>query len=301
MGYTKLDAGITDSTIWQAPDATRIVWITMLAMADQNGYIGASVPGLAGRARVSMDACIEALEAFTGPDKWSRTKDHEGRRIAEAVGGWVLLNHGQYREKQNADDRRERSRVAMAALRDKRKQAETVNAGYPKLTKLTQAEADTEAEAKIEIPTAAPSPPTTEKSEPIPRFAPGFEAFWKAYPRKIGKDAAARVYAKRKFGVDQQSLILAAIEKQRRSEQWTRDGGQYIPNPATWIGQGRWDDEPEPAGTYRRDSAETPWQRSQRESVHILTGGLVSAKSPDQQRTFDTIEERTNAPARIVG
>ena len=155
MSYTKLDSSITDSTIWQAPDTTRIVWITMLAMADQNGYIGGSVPGLAGRARVSLDACVAALECLTEPDKWSRTKEHEGRRIAVADGGWVLLNHAKYRATQNADDRRERSRVAMADLRASRKQLTpvrkqlaSVNHGVNELTKLTQAEAEAETEAR---------------------------------------------------------------------------------------------------------------------------------------------------------
>jgi hypothetical protein len=159
MGYTKLDSGITDSTIWQAPDATRLVWITMLAMADQHGYVGASMPGLAGRARVSLDACIEAIKTLEAPDEWSRTKDYDGRRIAPADGGWLLLNHAKYRAMQYAEERRERSRVAMAVLRASRKAKTTKANGYQKLTelassdhKLAQAEAEAEAEAEeIEI------------------------------------------------------------------------------------------------------------------------------------------------------
>lgn len=38
--------------------------------------------------------------------------------------------------------------------------------------------------------------------------------------------------------------VLAAVEQQKRSEQWQKDGGQFIPHPATWLNQGRWDDEP---------------------------------------------------------
>jgi len=150
MAYTKLDSTLTDSTIWQAPDTTRIVWITMLAMADQNGYVGASVPGLAGRARVPLQACIDAISSFEAPDPWSRTKEHEGRRIAPAEGGWVLLNHAKYRAIQSADDRRERSRIAMAALRQKRKSEAAsgphVNGKVHTLTKLTQAEAEADTE-----------------------------------------------------------------------------------------------------------------------------------------------------------
>lgn len=74
-----------------------------------------------------------------------------------------------------------------------------------------------------------------------------FQEFWKAYPRKIGKDAALKAFKKRKPSAELTASMIAAIEKQKRSEQWTKDNGQYIPNPATWLNQGRWEDElPEP-------------------------------------------------------
>jgi hypothetical protein len=143
-GYTKLFSSITDSTIWTEPDATRLVWITMLAMADQNGHVAASVPGLAARARVSLDDCLKALETFKAPDQWSRTKEFEGRRITECDGGWILLNHQKYREKRDADDRREQARLAMQKLRASRKLTDVNNVIHSS-PELTQAEADTEA------------------------------------------------------------------------------------------------------------------------------------------------------------
>lgn len=125
----------------------------MLSMADQNGYVGASVPGLAARSRVDLTACVEAIGMLSAPDAWSRSKEHEGRRITEAPGGWVLLNHARYRATQNADDRRERSRLAMQDLRSKnkaileknneRQQKLTVNSRANMLTMLAQAEAAT--------------------------------------------------------------------------------------------------------------------------------------------------------------
>lgn len=149
-GYTKLFASITDSTIWQAPDATRLVWITMLALADQNGYVGASVPGLASRARVSMPDCLAALETFRQPDEWSRTPDYEGRRIVDADGGWFLLNHSKYRAIQDAEARREQARLAMAKLRANRKESVTVsdvNSGDGRLAQ-EEAEEDTDTKKK---------------------------------------------------------------------------------------------------------------------------------------------------------
>jgi hypothetical protein len=69
-----------------------------------------------------------------------------------------------------------------------------------------------------------------------------FETFWKAYPRKVGKDAARRAFAKVKVPVE---TLVAAVEAQKSSPQWTKDNGQFIPNPATWLNQGRREDEVE--------------------------------------------------------
>ena len=66
-----------------------------------------------------------------------------------------------------------------------------------------------------------------------------FERFWIAYPKKVGKEAARKAFAKVKVPVD---TLVSAVEAQKTSAQWTRDNGQYIPNPATWLNQGRWED-----------------------------------------------------------
>lgn len=96
--FTKLFSSITESTIWFEPDTTRLVWITLLAMADQNGHVDGSVPGLAHRARVTVEACEAALATLLAPDKYSRTPDKDGRRIEPVSGGWCLLNYLKYRE-----------------------------------------------------------------------------------------------------------------------------------------------------------------------------------------------------------
>ncbi len=71
-----------------------------------------------------------------------------------------------------------------------------------------------------------------------------FHRFWTAYPKRIGKKAARKAFDKAIKATDIDTL-LAAIKLQKQSPQWTKDNGQYIPNPATWLNQGRWDDETE--------------------------------------------------------
>jgi hypothetical protein len=74
--------------------------------------VEASVPGLADMARVSDDECRRALTVLSSPDPDSRTKDNEGRRIEEVPGGWWILNYEYYRDKQTAEDIREKNRHA---------------------------------------------------------------------------------------------------------------------------------------------------------------------------------------------
>ena len=107
FSYTKLFSSITESTVWCEPAATRICWITMLAMADRKGRVSASVPGLANRARITVEETEIALARFLAPDPYSRTPDHEGRRIEVIDGGWRLLNHAKYRELRDEEARRE--------------------------------------------------------------------------------------------------------------------------------------------------------------------------------------------------
>lgn len=74
-------------------------------------------------------------------------------------------------------------------------------------------------------------------------FDADFETFWKEYPRKTGKGAAKRAFEKAlQKGVNLESLV-SAVRRQKCGSQWTRDGGQYIPHPATWLNQERWEDE----------------------------------------------------------
>lgn len=97
------------------------------------------------------------------------------------------------------------------------------------------------------------------KEESIPPVSPplgaGFEEFWAAYPRKVGKQAAWKAWSKLKPSAELTKAILAAVEYQRNCPQWQKDGGQYIPNPATWLNQGRWEDKlPTPADQPQRQT-----------------------------------------------
>jgi hypothetical protein len=144
-GYTKLFGSIIASTIWRESSETKVVWITMLAMANKTGVVEASIPGLADLARVSIDDAKRAVETLSSPDEYSRTRDHEGRRIEPVDGGWMILNHAKYRQKLSADERREYN---AEAKRRSRKRSTDVSA-CPQMSAMSaQAEADTKSNSK---------------------------------------------------------------------------------------------------------------------------------------------------------
>ena len=122
MNFTKLFSSITASTIWTEDSDTRVLWVTMLAMADKRGRVFASIPGLANIAQVPIPACERAIERFLAPDKYSRTQDREGRRIEphEEGGGWRLINYVKYRETRDAEETKAYNREWMRKHREKK-------------------------------------------------------------------------------------------------------------------------------------------------------------------------------------
>ncbi len=153
-GYTKLFNSILASTIWRAPDKTRIVWITLLAMAGKDGVAEGSLPGLADLARVSIEDAKLALEELVAPDEYSRTEEYGGRRIEKVDGGWQILNHAKYRERMSADERREYFRKKQEEHRERKKMSNNVkdvndSEGQSKEVKeITHTEAESEAKAE---------------------------------------------------------------------------------------------------------------------------------------------------------
>jgi hypothetical protein len=120
-GYTKLFSSILQSTVWQEPSSTKVVWITMLALAGKTGVVEGSIPGLAHTAGVTIDECKEALRKFKSPDPYSRSKDFEGRRVTEVEGGWRVLNHGKYRELLSKENEAEKNAERQKRHREKKK------------------------------------------------------------------------------------------------------------------------------------------------------------------------------------
>lgn len=73
--------------------------------------------------------------------------------------------------------------------------------------------------------------------------ADGFDLFWSVYPKKVGKKDAIKAWNKLKPDENLVKAIIEGVERWKGTEQWNKDGGQYIPYPATFLRQERWNDE----------------------------------------------------------
>ena len=148
--FVKIYGSILDSSVWGAPDHVRILWITLLAMADAEGIVEASIDGLARRSVLDLDRVRAALDVLTGPDPYSRDGT-TGERVEKVPGGWLILNHRAYR------DRRTPAQMATAE-RVRRHRANARKDGTPPVTgNDVTAEAEAEADPEEDLTAADPS------------------------------------------------------------------------------------------------------------------------------------------------
>ena len=80
------------------------------------------------------------------------------------------------------------------------------------------------------------------KKEPI-GYPPDFESFWKAYPRKVKKDDALKAWEQRNGSRPPVEDLITKIEEFKKTAQWKKDNGEFIPHPGTWLRGGCWNDE----------------------------------------------------------
>lgn len=85
--------------------------------------------------------------------------------------------------------------------------------------------------------------PNNARAREGERLEDSFNRFWAAYPKKTAKAQALKAWQKLKPDEELTDTILSALEQHKKSAQWLRDKGQYIPYPASWLNGKRWEDE----------------------------------------------------------
>jgi hypothetical protein len=159
--FVKLYSSVIMSSLWSEDPETRVLWITMLAAADREGFLFGSPAGLAAVARLPVESVVRGLEKFSSPDTYSsdlmRNPENEGRRIETVEGGWKLLNYEWYRGLERAEDRKAQYRES------KRKQRSSVEG--PQMSSDVLESPPSEAEAEADSGKHKPPfiPPTEEE------------------------------------------------------------------------------------------------------------------------------------------
>lgn len=118
--YNRVFTKILDSSIWLESTATRIVWLTFIAMMDEDGFVALAMPSnVALRARVSKSDAEKAIKILQSEEKDSLDDDHKGKRIERVPGGWIVLNAGKYREMATRKTIRDSNRARVQRHRSK--------------------------------------------------------------------------------------------------------------------------------------------------------------------------------------
>ena len=204
----------------------------MLAMADEYGIVHAALPGIANRARVSMEECHTAINTLEGPDPQSKSSEWDGRRIERIEGGWLLLNYAKYREIQNKKQRdgaERQRRYRVKKQRDVSQMSRDVTHGNA-LSRDVTTEAEAEAEAKA------------KKNYLGPQVAQARKQFQSVYPGRKGSQRWPK--ARKQFdvlvrkGVDPGVLVGKAQSYATFCVLDGKIGTEYVMQAATFLGEG---------------------------------------------------------------
>lgn len=125
-----------------------------------------------------------------------------------------------------------------------------------------------------------------------------FDKFWKAYPRKTGKFLASKVW--KAINGDQAlvQIIMEAVSRQRRSSDWLKDNGAFIPHASTWLHQRRWYDEvPENGKIVHPGASQDPLNVEKQQAAKDRLAAIAQ-KEWDKRELARLAQERDDARSR---
>lgn len=231
------------------------------------------------------DRMIARAAQWNGePGKFVEAMAHAGLLDVESDGNMQLHDWYEYtgklidqREAEKNRSRRRRAAAAADAASDRRTTAGQTTgqtedgqrddrqktAGRVNQSRVDQTRENQSTPTEGDLP---PAPATEKKSDAQERR---FAEFWKLYPRKVGKQAALKSWKRIKPDAELFDRIMAAVTAAKESDQWQREAGRFIPHPATWLNQGRWDDELPQSGP-------TAYQRTGKPDTMGVLAGIIA-------------------------
>jgi len=150
--YGKIFQSMYDGTIsvnWKG----LVTFQQMIVLCDSEGVIDITPPALSSRTRIPLEIIEEGIEYLSSPDPYSRSQEHEGRRIIlideHRPWGWVIVNHKYYRDLASVEDRREKAKLRKQKQREKEGEKEDVTPCHTssRMSRHTDTDTDTLKEA----------------------------------------------------------------------------------------------------------------------------------------------------------
>ena len=219
-------------------DAILVVWFKLLTLAgktNDNGqiYINYKMPmtiemlvTLLNRKRTIIELALNTFEQFG---------------MIEVEDFISIKNWSKHQNVQALDDIKAQNRLRQARYREKQKQ---LLSGEKK-----------EKETKT-VTLQSRYVTHIDKDKDKEYIYAQFDKFYSLYPKKHGKQNALKSWEKLKPDDSLCQEIMTALSQQKKSEQWTKDNGKFVPYPATWLNGRRWEDEIE---TKKVGGDEIPW------------------------------------------
>ena len=235
--YVKLYSSIIFSTIWSEDFETRVVWITLLAMADREGFVYGSSTGIAKVVGMPVEQLDPIIAKLTSEDPRStdaeRFPENKGRRLEKTDTGWKIINYSYYRDLRDSDERRHQNKVSQRKHRSASVSTRQQQSALVSSVSLSDAEAEATPDTE----------PLRKKRDIGQKIEDAFEKWWGQYPRKTHRGTALKAWEKLSEEEREIALKVVGAFKAYREALPSSDR-QFTPHPASWLNAKAFLDDP---------------------------------------------------------
>ena len=271
-GFSKIFSTMWGGSLYGRFEASA-VFMVLLSLANREGEVDMTPEAIAGTTGWPLDFIKQGIAELASPDPRSRTPDEHGRRITlideHREWGWHLTNYQKYRDEMRSQERREYLREA------KRKERLSTNVNTSTNVNRVQPIADADADADA------------EKKELVAKRP--FDLFWEAYPKKVKKKDAIRIWQSKRL--DAMAGTLVADVKRRLSEDRRWVGG-FVCDPPVYLRGERWNDAIEPIEKNGNGIDHAAKEKSQTLDLAAMFG---ITQGNDDWQTFKAKVDRANS------
>lgn len=228
--YGKIFGSMYKGTLYGHWEAI-VTFQQLIVLADADGIIDMTPQAICATTSIPIEILEKGLKKLSEPDQFSRTPGEEGRRIVcideHRPWGWQIVNYLKYKHLKDSDEVREQNRVRAQRYRDKRHAASRCVTPDNTESRHTDTDIDTDKRK-----TTTPPPPSG-----------AFLRFWTTWPSSSRKGSKGPCWEKwRKADLDQVAAdVISHVEQMKRSTDWQKDGGAFIPAPLVYLNKRKWE------------------------------------------------------------